>query len=72
MKKINILLIAFAFLVNVISFSSCNEDKLLTEIPLDFYSPENSYITNNQLQMAVNNLYYDMRYLYWGISGEAR
>ncbi len=72
MKKINILLIAFAFLVNVISFSSCNEDKLLTEVPLDFYSPENSYITNNQLQMAVNNLYFDMRNLYWGISDETK
>ncbi|MBL7966379.1 MAG: RagB/SusD family nutrient uptake outer membrane protein [Prolixibacteraceae bacterium] len=72
MKKRNIFLMIIAFWVNVISFSSCNEDELLKEIPKDFYSPENSYITNNQFQMAVNNLYYDMRYLLWGISDDSK
>jgi hypothetical protein len=72
MKKRNILLLAFAFLVNVMSFTSCNEDELLTEVPKDFYSPENSYITNNQLQMAVNNLYFDMRNLLWGINDDSK
>lgn len=73
MKKIKLyLLIIIVFFVNVISFTSCNEDELLTETPKDFYSPENSYITNNQFQMAVNNLYYDLIYIAWGGNDDAR
>lgn len=36
---------------------SCNEDNWLEETPLDFYSPENSYITADQFESAVNRLY---------------
>jgi hypothetical protein len=72
MKNKNIFLIAIAFLVNMICYTSCNEDELLKEVPKDFYSPENSYITSNQFQMAVNNLYFDMRNLMWGISDDSK
>ena len=72
MKNKNIFLIAIAILVNLTFFTSCNEDKLLKEVPKDFYSPENSYITTNQFQMAVNNLYFDMRNLMWGISDDSK
>lgn len=68
MKKTNLIIIVF--FVIVLSFTSCNEDNLLTEIPKDFYSPENSYITTTQFQMAVNNLYYDLRYTYWGANND--
>ncbi|HEY5471134.1 MAG TPA: RagB/SusD family nutrient uptake outer membrane protein [Bacteroidales bacterium] len=70
MKKINLYLIVTIFFVSVISFTSCNEDELLTEIPKDFLSPENSYITSNQFQMSVNNLYYYLRYSYWGANAD--
>ncbi len=72
MKKKKIYLIVIAFLGCMMSFTSCNEDELLKEVPEDFYSPENSYITTNHFQMAVNNLYYDMRYLMWGIADDSK
>lgn len=71
MKKIYLIL-TFAFFANIISLTSCNENNLLEETPKDFYSPENSYITNGHFQMAVNNLYYDLRYLMWGIAPDSR
>jgi starch-binding outer membrane protein, SusD/RagB family len=36
---------------------SCNEEKWLEETPIDFYSPENSYITADDYEAAVTRLY---------------
>jgi len=73
MKKIKIyFIIAGVFFISAIIFTSCDEDELLTEIPKDFYSPENSYITENHFQMAVNNLYYDLMYLVWGSNDDSK
>lgn len=72
MKKKNIFLLTIVFLLNMICITSCNEDELLKEVPKDFNAPENSYITNNQFQMAVNNLYFDMRNLMWDISSDSK
>lgn len=72
MKNINIFLIIIAFFVIPFSFTSCNEDELLKETPKDFYSPDNSYITNTHFKMAVNNLYYDVRYFMWGANDDMR
>ena len=59
MKKIrNYLIVIVVFTT---SFYSCDEDKLLKENPLDFYAPENSFITSSHFQMAVNNLHYALR-----------
>lgn len=42
-------------------FSSCNEDKFLEEKPYDFLSPENTYTSVENFQMAINNLYLKTR-----------
>ncbi|MGV8096187.1 MAG: hypothetical protein AB2L24_30405 [Mangrovibacterium sp.] len=42
-------LILSLFLLLPLVFDSCNEDKFLNEVPLDFYSPENSYVTLEKL-----------------------
>lgn len=70
MKKIIIRLIVLALFSGAVY--SCNEDKFLKEVPLDFYSPENSYITSANFQMAVNNLYYSLRYLVLGAAPDCR
>lgn len=46
-------------------YQSCNEDKFLDEVPLDFYSPENSYITLDDFESAVMNLYAVYRANFW-------
>lgn len=53
--KLRYFFAAILFLTSI-SFS-CNEDKWLEETPLDFYSPENSYITADQFESAINRLY---------------
>lgn len=40
---------------------SCDEDKYLEETPYSLYTPDNSYQTSEQIQQAVNQLYYNMR-----------
>lgn len=45
----------------MIVLSSCNEKEFLKEIPLDFYSPENSYVTYENFEAAVLDLYYNVR-----------
>ena len=51
------------FLYTVLFFFilSCNEDKILQEKPLDFYSIENAYVTANDFQSAINRLYSQIR-----------
>ena len=47
------------------SFSSCDEDIFLKEVPLDFYSPENSYVTFENFEASVMNLYAVYREKFW-------
>jgi hypothetical protein len=54
MKKLKYI-ISLALLL--VAMFSCNEDKWLKEVPLDFYSPDNSYTTQEQFNLAVANLY---------------
>ena len=46
--------------LSVINFS-CNEEEFLKTEPIDFYSPENSYVTSNDYEAAVMNLYAEVR-----------
>jgi len=63
MKKIKYL--TMVFLATII-FYSCNEDKWLKEVPFDFYSPENSYVTAAQFNSAVATLYGNVNsYMLW-------
>ncbi len=41
-------------------FSSCNEE-YLKEVPLDFYAPENSYITYDNFEASIYNMYNTFR-----------
>lgn len=43
-------------------FISCNEAEFLKEIPLDFFSPENSYVTADDFERAVTELYSRVRF----------
>ncbi len=48
----------YFFLLFLLVFSaSCNEDEWLDETPLDFYSPENSFITEADFTSAISRLY---------------
>lgn len=56
-KKIHILLLAFF----IGMFFSCNNEELLNEVPIDFYAPENSYVSYDNFEASVYNLYKDFR-----------
>lgn len=56
MKKIYFILI-LVFL----GFISCNQEDVLTEIPKDFQSPENSFVTNADFESALSNIYLKIR-----------
>jgi starch-binding outer membrane protein, SusD/RagB family len=43
---------------------SCNENELLKEVPLDFLSTENAYVTEADFELAINRLYYQARFIY--------
>jgi hypothetical protein len=59
MKRIiRSLLLIFCFSLMI---SSCNEEEFLKTEPVDFYSPENSYITSANYEAAVMNLYSRVR-----------
>ncbi len=59
------------FLLKSVLFSlallvfSCDEKEFLNEVPLDFYSPENSYITPRDFEAANLNLYDKYRTYFW-------
>ncbi len=44
-----------------LGFISCNEDKILGEIPLDFYSPGNSYTKPEHFEAAITYIYNETR-----------
>lgn len=41
--------------------AGCNEEEFLREVPLDFFSPENSYVTEANFQAALTDLYSRVR-----------
>ena len=51
-----------AYFIAVMALSGCNEAEILREIPLDFASPENSYVTAADFNTAVNALYDQARF----------
>ncbi len=62
MKK-DIKLVIISTLIALMSISiSCKEESFLKEVPLDFYSPENSYITFENYQAALTDLYAKVRF----------
>jgi len=61
-KHLKIKLLLNGFLLSVIIlFSSCDEKEFLKEEPLDFFSPQNSFITYENFESAVVNLYNRVR-----------
>lgn len=64
MKKYNIILAVFF----LISLFAC-EDEILKEEPLDFYSTDNSYVTEGDFDIALNELYNNARALYTANAG---
>lgn len=46
--------------------TACNESEFLREKPLDFMSAENSYITEEDYNMAINDLYDITRWEFYG------
>ena len=58
--KTNILKVAL--LASVMLFQAgCREDEFLNEVPLDFYSPENSFINEGNFNAALTDLYARVR-----------
>lgn len=56
-NALKIFLLAATLLVGV----GCNEEEFLNEVPKDFYSPENSYITDANFNAALTDLYARVR-----------
>lgn len=54
-----------AALVVMAMLTGCNEDSWLEEVPKDFYTADNSYITTTQFNEALNGLYDNVRKRYW-------
>ena len=52
------------------AFLSCNEDEFLKTEPVDFYSPENSYITSTNYEAAIMNLYDRVRTEFFSNDGQ--
>ena len=59
MKKIIYLFVA-------LSLVSCNESSFLQEKPKDFMSSDNSFLTETDFNMSVNNLYNLIRIEFYG------
>lgn len=66
-KHKRIWIIIFLFLFPIVS---CNEDEFLREVPLDFYSPENSFVTYEDFESALNSLNGKFRDFLWDGSGQ--
>ncbi len=56
-NTLKIFLLASALFAN----AGCNEEEFLNEVPKDFYSPENSYITEANFNAALTDLYARVR-----------
>lgn len=70
MKKIYV----FYSLITIIIIiaNGCNERDYLNEVPLDFYSPENSFITESDFTSAIYNLHAKIRDELWGQSSQTK
>ncbi|NJK98237.1 MAG: RagB/SusD family nutrient uptake outer membrane protein, partial [Bacteroidales bacterium] len=62
----NIIFGALCF--GMLSVNSCDEGEFLKELPLDFYSPENSYVTYENYQGAVTDLYARVRGIHFNFN----
>ena len=66
MKKI-VNKLKYGMLVAIFALAfSCNEQDYLEEIPLDFYSPENSFVTYSDFESALTDLYARVRSINYG------
>lgn len=57
------------FVFSIILFlglNSCDEKKILKETPLDFFSPENSFVTYENYQSGLTDLYAKVRAICYG------
>lgn len=58
------------YIIGVIFFTSislsCNEQAFLEEVPFDFYSPENSYTSPEQIDIAIVKLYENVHDHFFG------
>ncbi|HBE41784.1 MAG TPA: RagB/SusD family nutrient uptake outer membrane protein [Bacteroidales bacterium] len=56
-------IVKYALAVFLLIFTiSCNEEEFLNEVPLDFFSPENSYVTKKDFESAITELYSRVRF----------
>jgi starch-binding outer membrane protein, SusD/RagB family len=51
----------FLLVALMLPYISCKEDDFLEEVPKDFFSPENSYITEGHFNAALTDLYSKVR-----------
>lgn len=71
LKNIQIRSLYISILLSMVfALSSCDGDKFLTEVPLDFYAPENSFVTYENFEAAVINLHTVVRDNFYASSGE--
>ena len=63
-------LLLFATLIAMTT--SCNEDEFLEELPLDFFSPSNSFVTFENFESAVVDLYAQLRGLKFANTNNAQ
>jgi starch-binding outer membrane protein, SusD/RagB family len=61
MKNNNILLKVFLLAGGMLLNTGCKEDDFLKEVPLDFYSPENSFVNAGNFEAALTDLYAKVR-----------
>ncbi len=59
--KINNIFKTFLLVGTLTLTAGCDEEKFLEEIPLDFYSPENSFISAGNFDAALTDLYARVR-----------
>jgi hypothetical protein len=50
---------------------SCNEEEFLKEVPMDFFSPENAFITKGNFESATIELYSMARYGAWSATNSS-
>ncbi len=66
--KISTSLIKKLIILSLVFLVSCNEMEFLKEVPLDFYSPNNSYITSGNFRAALDGIYSYYRSAFYSTS----
>lgn len=69
MKNINIYKKLWLLLIVFSVTTACNEEEFLEEVPQDFFSPENAYVTFSDYQSALTDLYARVRSIHYGDEG---